>query len=81
MFSIIEQCLPFVDDCIDFVMEKEPTRLEIGSGTAKEDHLVQFGCHYVIIVQSSPVANPARSQIVNTTVPGFQIDSNLQECT
>lgn len=45
--------------------------MEIGSGTKKDDHLVQFGCSYSVRVQASPIIPPARPQIVNITVPGY----------
>lgn len=45
--------------------------MEIGSGTKKDDHLVQFGCSYFVRVQASPIIPPARPEIVNITVPGY----------
>ena len=44
--------------------------MEIGSGTNKDEHLVQFGCSYSVSAQASPIIPPARPQIVNITVPG-----------
>lgn len=49
---------------------KEPPRMEIGSGISNGEHLVQFGCSYTIIFQTSPIIPPAQPQVINFTVPG-----------
>ena len=67
------------------IKTQESTRLEIGNGAAKgEDQLVQFGCTYVVSVQSSPVSHPPNNQIVKITVPGpnelsIVIESHFQQ--
>ncbi|XP_046461802.1 uncharacterized protein LOC124208127 isoform X3 [Daphnia pulex] len=62
-------CTEHFTDFFHHVEYSELPFMEIGSGTKKDDHLVQFGCSYSVRVQASPIIPPARPQIVNITVP------------
>ena len=44
--------------------------MEIGSGTTKGDHFVQFECTYSVSIQASPITASAQPNVVTITVPG-----------
>ncbi|XP_032799430.2 platelet-derived growth factor receptor alpha isoform X2 [Daphnia magna] len=62
-------CTEHFTDFFHHVEYSETPSIEIGSGTKKGDHLVQFGCSYAVSVQASPIIPPDRPLFVNITVP------------
>ncbi|XP_057372477.1 platelet-derived growth factor receptor alpha-like [Daphnia carinata] len=62
-------CTEHFTDFFHHVEYSETPSIEIGSGTKKGDHLVQFGCSYAVSVQASPIISPDRPLFVNITVP------------